>query len=192
MTSHNQIDLSKIPANLPVLCIPRVYANIKEARIRKIFDELDMGTIQRIDIITKHSISKPHDKGEKFNRVFVHYSQWNDSENAQIARERLLNGMEIKVIYDDPWFWKISAYRETTRRPYTPKPSESNSINNQYSRQNKEIQNTSYLSKCRRNIHNDTTTTDTTTTDTTTTDKQQNIKIYELRSPSSSPPRERN
>ena len=177
MTTHNQIDLNKIPANLPVLCIPRVYANIKEARIRKIFDELDMGTIQRIDII-----SKPHDKGEKFNRVFVHYSEWNDSENAQIARERLLNGMEIKIIYDDPWFWKISAYRETTRRPYTPKPTESNSINNQYSRQNKEIQNTSYLSKCRRNIHNDT----------TTTDKKENIKIYELRSPSSSPPRERN
>ena len=117
-----QIDFRTLPANVPVLCIPRVYPNISEARIRRIFEDLNMGTLERIDIV-----NKPTDKGEKFNRVFVHYRRWNDSENARITRERLLNGKEIKIIYDDPWFWKISAYREierkhTERKPHADKP----------------------------------------------------------------------
>lgn len=106
-----QIDFRTLPVNVPVLCIPRVYANISEQRIRRIFVELNMGTLERIDIVGKHS-----GKGENFNRVYVHFRCWNDSENACIARERLLNGKEIKIIYDDPWFWKISAYRATERK----------------------------------------------------------------------------
>jgi hypothetical protein len=70
-----------------------------------------MGTLDRIDIVGKNT-----GKGEQFNRVFVHFRQWNDTENSCIARDRLLNGKEIKIIYDDPWFWKISAYKEPERR----------------------------------------------------------------------------
>ena len=121
---NTQIDFRTLPANVPVLCIPRVYPNISEARIRRIFDELDMGVLERIDIVpkgnvvsSKHNANPGSDKGDKFNRVFVHFRRWNDSENANIARERLLNGKEIKLIYDEPWFWKISAYREYERKP---------------------------------------------------------------------------
>lgn len=116
MSSH--IDFRTLPANVPVLCIPRVYPNISEGRIRKIFDDLDMGALDRIDIVSKTS-----EKGEKFNRVFVHFRRWNNSDNANTARERLLNGKEIKIIYDDPWFWKISAYREAERKPAPQQPS---------------------------------------------------------------------
>jgi hypothetical protein len=105
-----QIDFRTLPANVPSLCIPRVYSNIDEARIRRVFEELDMGDIQRVDVI-----GKTNEKGDKFNRVFVHFKQWNASENANIARERLINGKEIKILYDDPWFWKVSAYREPVR-----------------------------------------------------------------------------
>ncbi len=111
----SQIDFRTLPANVPVLCIPRVYSNINESRIRKIFNDLHMGVLERIDII-----SKTTEKGEKFNRVFVHFHHWNHSENANIARERLLNGNEIKIIYDDPWFWKISAYKESEKRNQPP------------------------------------------------------------------------
>lgn len=108
MAAH--IDFRTLPVNVPSLCIPRVYSNIDEARIRGVFAELDMGDIQRIDVI-----GKTNEKGDKFNRVFVHFKQWNASENANTARERLLNGKEIKILYDDPWFWKVSAYREPSR-----------------------------------------------------------------------------
>ena len=106
------IDFRTMPANVPSLCIPRVFPNIDERRIRGIFNALNMGEIARVDIVPRQT-----EKGEKFNRVFVHWKSWNQSENANQARERLLNGKEIKIVYDDPWFWKISAYREPVRRP---------------------------------------------------------------------------
>ena len=105
-------DFRTMPANIPSICIPRVFTNIDERRIRGIFDSLNMGEILRVDIVRRKS-----DKGENFNRVFIHWKKWNDSENANRSRERLLNGKEIKIIYNDPWFWKVSAYREPQRVP---------------------------------------------------------------------------
>ena len=89
------------------LCIPRVFPNISEARIRRIFEELFLGSIARIDIVPTSN-----EKGEKFNRVFVHFDMWCRNENAQQALARLNEGKEIKIIYDEPWFWKVSLYRK--------------------------------------------------------------------------------
>ncbi len=108
MNSH--IDFRMLPNNVPSLCIPRVFTNWTESRIRGIFDELNMGDIQRIDVISKST-----EKGEKFNRVFIHFKRWFSNPNADMARERLLNGKEIKIMYDEPWFWKVSAYREVKK-----------------------------------------------------------------------------
>jgi len=95
-----------LPENMQSLCIPRVSPNINEKQIRKIFDDLKMGIIDRVYIV-----KKPTQKGEHFNLVFIHYKKWLTYGNALIARERLLNGQEIKIIYDEPWFWKVSAYQ---------------------------------------------------------------------------------
>jgi hypothetical protein len=80
-----------------------------------VFNELGMGEIQRIDIISKNT-----EKGEKFNRVFIHFKRWFSNPNADMARERLLNGKEIKIMYDEPWFWKVSAYREVKKNDHEP------------------------------------------------------------------------
>jgi hypothetical protein len=95
----------------PILCIPRVKAYIHEDKIRSIFNALDMGIIERIDIKTNsyNHHNHNHYNKERYNRVFIHYKSWNNTENANIARERLSNGKDIKVIYEDPWFWKITA-----------------------------------------------------------------------------------
>ena len=110
MNSNNNnssvIDFRTLPDCIPSLCIPRVYPNISEGRIRKIFDELNIGVIERVDIV-----SKTTEKGERFNRVFIHMDRWFHNSNACVARERLLGGKDIKIIYDDPWFWKVSAYK---------------------------------------------------------------------------------
>ena len=100
------IDFRTLPDFIPSMCIPRVYPNISEGRIRKIFDELNIGVIDRVDIV-----SKTTEKGERFNRVFIHMDRWFHNSNASVARERLLGGKDIKIIYDDPWFWKVSAYK---------------------------------------------------------------------------------
>lgn len=94
---------------MPVLCIPRVRADITKSYVWNIFHQLNMGTLERIDMVRKQT-----DRGEQYNRVFIHYQEWNDSENACQARQRLRNGQDIKVIHDmDAGFhWKISAYRD--------------------------------------------------------------------------------
>ena len=105
-SASGAIDFRTLPDFLPSMCIPRVYPNISEGRIRKIFDELNIGVIDRVDIVSKNT-----EKGEKFNRVFIHMDRWFHNSNASVARERLLGGKDIKIIYDDPWFWKVSAYK---------------------------------------------------------------------------------
>jgi hypothetical protein len=105
-SASGAIDFRTLPDFLPSMCIPRVYPNISEGRIRKIFDELNIGVIDRVDIV-----SKTTEKGERFNRVFIHMDRWFNNSNASVARERLLGGKDIKIIYDDPWFWKVSAYK---------------------------------------------------------------------------------
>ena len=111
------IDVRTLADNVPSLCIPRVFSNITEVRIRKVINDLDMGDIERIDMV-----SKTTEKGEKFNRVFIHFRKWANDGNAAIARERLVNGKEIKIVYDEPWFWKVSAYRKDTSKNRGPVP----------------------------------------------------------------------
>jgi hypothetical protein len=96
------------------LCIPRVFSNINEERIRAIFRKLSLGNICRIDFVPFVNA-----KGEKHNRVFIHFDEWFKNVNADTSLARLQEGKEIKIIYDDPWFWKVSLYRkkETTPRP---------------------------------------------------------------------------
>ena len=85
------------------ICIPRAFANITEARVRKIFDALHIFTIDRVDMI-----QRKNEKGEPFQRIFVHIRTWSETADAQKAKERLLAGKELKIVYDDPWFWKVS------------------------------------------------------------------------------------
>ena len=85
------------------LCIPRVFVNIDEKRVRSVIEQL-LGKISRVDII-----ERTNEKGEKYKRVFVHFDHWFETADAQTAKSRLIEGKEIKIVYDDPWFWKVSA-----------------------------------------------------------------------------------
>jgi hypothetical protein len=101
-------DLHHLPINQPSMCIPRTNDNIDEKQIREIFNLLNLGEIDHVDIIERTS-----DKGEKYKRVFIHFIKWYCNDDACSARTRLIDGKDIKVVYDNPWFWKISAIRQT-------------------------------------------------------------------------------
>ena len=109
--NNSQIDFNLLPKNCPSLCIPRVFANIGEARIRKIFEDISIGRIEEIDII----------KGNKNNRVFI-YLTWNNTPDAQFVRNQVMTGKDVKIIYDEPWFWMISAARNQSSKPEPPQP----------------------------------------------------------------------
>ena len=103
-THKIMINLDFLEPHTPSLCIPRVFNNIGETRIREVFDQLELGVIQRVDII-----QRKNEKGEEYKRVFIHFARWSKSPAAQKARRKVLTGDSIKIVYDNPWFWKVEA-----------------------------------------------------------------------------------
>ena len=93
------------------LCIPRAFENISEARVRTVFEKLSIFTIDRVDVVLRKN-----EKGESYKRFFVHIKEWKQTSDAQKAKERLIAGKELKIVYDDPWFWKVGL------NTWTPKP----------------------------------------------------------------------
>lgn len=96
----------------PSLCIPHVFSNITENRIRRVFDELKLGKIKRIDILQRRN-----SRGQNYNRVFIHFHKWYNGEEAVQARTRLISGKDIKIVYDNPWFWKVSVNKAEKKNP---------------------------------------------------------------------------
>jgi hypothetical protein len=94
------------PQEINTLCIPRILTNITKEYIYDTINHLNLGTIRNIDIIRSKDFS---------NKAIIHFSKWNNGGNADIVKERLLIGKDIKIVHSDPWFWKIVIFRETKK-----------------------------------------------------------------------------
>jgi len=83
------------------VCIARVFKNISRKRILESLNTLELGDIERIDLVKS--------RNPQFNTAFVHYHRWNPDKME--IREAIVTGKKVKVIYDDPWFWLLSLSR---------------------------------------------------------------------------------
>ena len=92
-------------SNNITLCIPKVNISISKKYIFNIFNKFDFGKIQRIDLIRKQNTQ----------RAFIHYDYWNNNEKISQIKGWLLEGKDIKIIYNDPWYWKCSAFRSQNK-----------------------------------------------------------------------------
>jgi hypothetical protein len=110
MNSNSDKNVSNVNGTMS-LCIPRAFENISEARVRTVFEKLNIFTIDRVDVVLRKN-----EKGESYKRFFVHIKEWAQTSDAQKAKERLLTGKELKIVYDDPWFWKVGL------NTWAPKP----------------------------------------------------------------------
>ena len=104
---NSQFDLSKFSPQEPSLCIPFVFSNVSKETVLEVLNEVGFGDIERIDMVKMSKDGKDHQK------VFIHFAKWNTTDTANQARQLLLSEKDIKVVYDDPWFWKIWASRST-------------------------------------------------------------------------------
>lgn len=107
--------LSTLSKSEPSLCIPWVFPNITDRRIAYVFKQLHLGEIERIDMVQR----------DNHQRVFIHFKEWSITRDANAVREKLVKGEEVKLVYDEPWFWKVSASRVNKvnpRRADKPKP----------------------------------------------------------------------
>jgi hypothetical protein len=87
-----------------ILCIPRVGLTISEKDVYRILNEINIIKINNIKFIFKSR--------ETFNTVLIYFSEFLNNENGEIAKKLFLGGKDIKVIYNFPWFWKITPYKQ--------------------------------------------------------------------------------
>ena len=90
----------------PSLCIPRVFHSVTRHQIRKVIGEMQLGELDFIDL----HLSR------EYQKVFVYFKTWYTTPFATSIRKRFLDGEELKIIYNDPWFWKCSLNRLRTAR----------------------------------------------------------------------------
>ena len=112
----------------PSICIPRVFTDISINEITNIFqNKLKIGPIKKVDVIYSNNNRNTHtinsDKRQqssqytpdnivpehKFKKVFIHFKYWNEGQDN--LKTTLNEGKIIKVVYNNPWFWKCSLTR---------------------------------------------------------------------------------
>ena len=101
----------------PSICIPRTLNNSTWRQVKDVFELLfGRGTVERVDIVVRRNEDTP------FCRIFVHMRYWpmNVLQAAQF-RDQLMAGEQVKVVYDNPWFWKCSASRTAKPERNLPK-----------------------------------------------------------------------
>jgi hypothetical protein len=97
--------MTAIASNSPSICVPFIFSNISRARIRQVFEELELGKIACLDVHI----------GRNCQRAFIYFDSWNATDRVDNIKARLLDGKELKVIYSDPWYWKC--YLNRGKRP---------------------------------------------------------------------------
>lgn len=101
----------------PSICIPRTLNNVTRYQVKEVFEAvIGRGTIDRVDIVaSRQSDSQP------FCRIFVHFRYWPNTPEIMAVRQRLIDGETVKIVYDNPWFWKCSASRVAKPQNNRPK-----------------------------------------------------------------------
>ena len=101
---HTKTNMSN---SSPSICIPRVFAEITRRQVKETFAKVlnNEDCIERIDMIRKNR------NNDSYQRVFIHFKYWPNGERSTMLKGRLLSGKDIKVVYNQPWFWKCSMSR---------------------------------------------------------------------------------
>jgi hypothetical protein len=85
------------------LFIPCVFSSIGEGEMKRIFESLGLGIVDRVDFVAK--VGK---KGMYYNAVYIHFSIWFDNITVANFQEKVVNpNKEARLVYDDPWFWIV-------------------------------------------------------------------------------------
>lgn len=93
----------------PSICIPKVSKNISKKNIIKIFNNLQFGNIKNVDIVNYHN-----SRNNNYSRVFIHFNKWyTDIPIIKTYHDKLVNGENLSIVYNEPWFWKLFLYQPT-------------------------------------------------------------------------------
>ena len=95
--------------------IPRIFNNIPTEKIVKTFELLNLGKVEKVDIIMK-----TNKNGNNIKMAFVHFSEWYTNRAATHFRENIENpNTDAKLVYDDPWYWLVYPNTSSMRNSNT-------------------------------------------------------------------------
>lgn len=89
-----------IVQNYKVMCIPRMDTNITSDFIKCVVNRYRLGKITKL-------IEIPHKENKYYKRVIIHIMLDETSHTTEVINSRFSNNQDIKLIYDEPWYWKI-------------------------------------------------------------------------------------
>jgi hypothetical protein len=105
----------------PVLYISRTRGNIRKERVFAVLRQLNLGWVGKIEMIPKQSVEKRPDGTmvtKDFTRVFIHFTKWfTQNRQTQKFLERLDSQGFVHIVYDEPWFWKVTKYVPKEHKP---------------------------------------------------------------------------
>ena len=84
----------------PSICIPSIERHITLSKILSIFEKLNLGIISKV-VIKKKS---------KLSSAYIYIEKWNiQGEKGKKFYQKIIDGEEVNLIYEFPWFWKCRA-----------------------------------------------------------------------------------
>ena len=94
------------------IVIPRVFPQwIDEEKIVKVFLDLRIGNIYKVDIVQMKNTGKKY----PIYKAFIYFANWFDNQIAYNIQQRIYGpAKQARVVYDDPWYWTL--FENTTPR----------------------------------------------------------------------------
>ena len=105
---NKKIDCIKVSINVEhkmqelTLCIPRISTSTTK---KFIFDKLKRWKWGFIENIREYNL-----KEEGFKMAIIKMN-FNSNEQSKLYYEKLNKGATLKVVYDNPWFWRLIKYK---------------------------------------------------------------------------------
>ena len=84
------------------LYIPRVFENISEDRIKKVFDTHLLGKVSQVDFILKYN------GYQQYKAAYIHFDKWYNNDTSHDFQARIRNpNEEVHLTYDASWYWIV-------------------------------------------------------------------------------------
>jgi hypothetical protein len=81
--------------------IPYVHISCTEQEIKNVFKTLLIGEVERVDFIVKNN------NLANYFMCFVHFKEVFDNQATNNIIQKLENGEEARIVYNDPYYWAL-------------------------------------------------------------------------------------
>ena len=101
--------------NIPSICIPRVHYKMNGDDVAQVFNELfAQDCVDHVDMVQRED----RNTGYSFFVSYVHFKPITDIDafqegGGEIFLKKIEAEQEVKLIYRDPWFWKVRKNTKT-------------------------------------------------------------------------------